>query len=133
MAFILLVFFVSCSKDNKKIQILTENTWIVQEIKQHADSSWEDSFHYWTTLSFLEKDRYIFQSQSDCFIGRVKIKKNEIEFERAYWSPTSRFASKCCYLLSQCKYYEIDADNYMPTLTLTGDEGEIITLIRQKF
>ena len=121
--FAAVILFASCSKDE---QILTENTWVVWDIKIHADSAW-DRLWDMTSLSFME-DRYILQASSDCVIGRVRIKKNRIDFERTLMEPSSRSAGICEYVLSLCKYYETDGYN----LTLKSNKGEIIKLIRKK-
>ena len=124
---ILLVIFISCSKDK---QTLTENTWLVHGVKLHADSNWDILFDMttasWglTTLSFVNENKYVLQSGPDCIIGGVKIEKKRIQFEYPFMKPISRSAKICQSLLPECKYYEIDGD----MLNLTGDKGEAITL-----
>ena len=127
IAFVLLVVFASCTKDKKT---LTENTWLVDGIRMHADSAWVPNYIYiFTSLSFIE-DKYILQSDADCIIGRVKIGKKDINFEYSLMSPTSKSAKICDYLLGTCiKYYEISGDK----LTLTGDNGEIIKFNKKNF
>jgi len=133
IAFVLLVVFASCDKNKKT---LTENIWKVCEIKEHADSAREVYFID-TYLSFIE-DRYILQtysststaSASNCIIGRVKIKKNNIDFEFVPIGDAAigylvQYEKICNNILGLCiKYYEISGDS----LILTGDNGETIIL-----
>ena len=121
--FVLVAIFTSC----KEKQTLLENTWYVTVggMKIHADSVWIDVYDWdVVTLSFMGKDKYIFQSSDCCVIDRVKIgKNNEIKFE---WlrgiSTGNKFVGTCFLLLSHINHYEVNGDG----LVLTGDNGEII-------
>ena len=127
IAVVLLAVFVSCSKDK---QTLTESTWLVDGVKLHADSNWDILWDTatlsWglTTLSFVNENKYILQSGSDCIIAGVKIEKKRIQFEYPFMKPISQSAKICQDLLPECKYYEITGDE----LILTGDKGEVISL-----
>jgi hypothetical protein len=121
IAFVLVAVFTSCSKDK---QTLMESTWIVESAKKHADSAWMDNWDY-PTISFIGKDKYVFQSDFYTYIGNVKIEKsNKISFERKTVSSPifPSFSYSCFFLLHEINHYEIKSNK----LILTGYNGETI-------
>ena len=130
IVFVLFAFFTSCSKEK---QTLTDNTWIAESLKVHTDSVWVHSSERASpiTLSFRKKNEYLLVFGGSKSSGRVKIAKNKIDFIDAMtmgsWSDYP-FDFLCWeLLLVYVTHYTID-DN---KLTLEGDNGEIIILIKQ--
>jgi hypothetical protein len=126
LVIIVLLFTMGCSKTTE--EVLTEKTWVIVGIKQHADSNWNSLLSEFITLSFLE-DRYILQSSSDCIIAKVKIGMGNIDFEddmsRTIMSESTKI---CLYVLHKCKYYKMEGHENYQIFTLTGDNGERIDL-----
>jgi hypothetical protein len=121
IAFVLVVIFVSCSKDKRT---LTKEIWLVENAKQHIDSAWMVNWNS-PTISFIGKDKYVFQSDFYTHIGNVKIgRNNKISFDCTTHSyPVSRSFSYFCFiLLDNINHYEIDGNK----LILTGDNGATI-------
>ena len=124
---VLLVIFASCSKDK---QVLLENTWLVEYTKENADSELVYPYFDFSILSFIEKDKYVFQSETYCIIGRVNVESgNKISFEWTGTSPESRFARSFIISLVGVNQYEIDGDK----LVLKGDNGEEIRFVKKIF
>ena len=124
IVFILVAIFTNCSKDKKT---LLESTWRVQDARWHADSAWIKDWGI-VTLSFIGKDKYVFQSYSYCAIAKVIIEKNN---KICFIDPMTRpyfpsFANSCMSLLTNytVNHYEIDGRK----LVLTGKNGETIIL-----
>ena len=131
----LLLLFVACSKDK---QTLTDNTWQVESLKVHADSAWQDPFVSESgekeplTLSFRNKYNYSVTFRLAGCGGKVKYRpKHGIIFESGGCT-TIGGDSQLAWnfyeiLVAQINHYALN-DN---KLTLTGDNGETINLIKQ--
>ena len=129
-AFVLLLTFIGCSKGEE--QMLIENVWVVYEMKEHADSAWMNNWEY-PTLSFMGKDKYVFQSSSICIIARVRIEKNnKINFESDIGMSFSSLSEAICHNLLVYGINRYDINDY-DKLVLTGDNGEKIILNKKNF
>lgn len=142
---VLFVIFTSCSKDK---QTLTDNTWVVESIKVHADSALmyrpDSTFfmhlpdeyivmHWCTpiTLSFSSKNEYRFKAETTTTTGKVNIVGNKINFKDAMSLAlccNSPFANSCMeMLLLNINHYAINKDK----LIVKGDKGEVINFVKQ--
>jgi len=127
----LLVVFTNCSKKEKEDKkLLIESVWLINGMKEHADSAWVD-LYYNSCLSFIGEDRYVLQTGNSCSIGQVKIEKNnKIKFGATSGMipgyPYVSTVSASHALFHTINHYEVSERK----LVLKGDKSEVISLIR---
>ena len=129
IAFVSFAFSAGCSKEKHELK---DNIWKVESMKVHADSTLryykqDDYRRNSVTLSFPRMGEYGFGVCQ----GKVRFgNNNSIEFKCTYrfYILDSPFAEECYQLIEEINTYKISKDK----LTLTGDNGVVINLIKQQ-
>ena len=125
---LVLLCFGSCSKDS---QTIVQNEWQVESIKVHADSVMKYLSEGNTyTLKFENRRNYSIKLDVNGCSGKVRfMSKNTVDFESTLCIKVccdSDIARSIIDILAEVNKYDVsDA-----TLTFTGDNGEILNLIK---